>query len=77
MATFVCENESTESIEEALEIIQKRNPEFRPKFFMTKYCNEEIAATENILKVQHKPPAIKLYTSAISLLHNWICIRRE
>eukprot|EP00794_Sanderia_malayensis_P002108 gene2107-2393_t len=46
-ATFVCESESTESIEEALNVLKQWNPEFRPKNFMTDYSNEEIAATKN------------------------------
>eukprot|EP00794_Sanderia_malayensis_P002332 gene2332-2685_t len=49
-ATFVCESESTESIEEALNILKQWNPEFRPKNFMTDYFNEEMAATENVFK---------------------------
>eukprot|EP00794_Sanderia_malayensis_P010260 gene10260-11312_t len=40
VGTFVCESETTESIQEALEIIKKWNPEFKPKHFMTDYSND-------------------------------------
>eukprot|EP00794_Sanderia_malayensis_P002202 gene2202-2507_t len=48
VGTFVCESETTESIQEALEIMKKWNPEFKPKHFMTDYSNEEITAIENV-----------------------------
>ena len=48
--TFVSENEDTESIEEALGIFKRWNPEFKPKFFMTDYSNEEIHAIESVFR---------------------------
>ena len=48
VATFVLENEDTNSIQEALEIIKSWNPDYFPKYFMTDYCNEEIHAIENV-----------------------------
>ena len=50
VATFVCESESTESIEEALMIVKKWNPQFNPKNFMTDYSNEEITAIEHVFE---------------------------
>ena len=47
-AIFVCEGESTDIIAEALTIIQKWDPNFIPRFFMTDYSNEEIAAIEQV-----------------------------
>ena len=46
-ATFICENESTEAIQEALSIIKGWNPDFKPTFFMTDYSREEITAIES------------------------------
>ena len=48
VANFVCENETTEAITEALVFIKKWNPSFQPKFFMTDYSNEEINALESV-----------------------------
>ena len=47
---FVSENEDTESIEEALGVIKRWNPELEPKFFMTDYSNEEIHAIQSFFK---------------------------
>ena len=47
VGTFVCESETTGNIEEALRIVKEWNPEFEPKYFMTDYSSEEIAAIEN------------------------------
>ena len=48
VATFVCESESTATIQEALQIIKDWNPQFTPRYFMTDYSNEEITATERV-----------------------------
>ena len=50
VATFVCESECTETIEEALSILKEWNPNFSPTLFMTDYSNEEIAAIESLFK---------------------------
>ena len=50
VATFVCENECTETIKEALRIIKEWNPNFSPTYFMTDYSSEEIGAIENLFK---------------------------
>ena len=48
VATFVTENESTESIVEALQVIKQWNPTYKPRYFMTDYSKEEIAALEDV-----------------------------
>ena len=48
VATFVTANETKESIKEALEILKSWNPEFKPVFFMTDCCYEEILALEEV-----------------------------
>ncbi|XP_065665743.1 calcium-responsive transcription factor-like [Hydra vulgaris] len=48
VAIFVCENETTEAIKEALTFIKKWNPSFQPKYFMTDYSNEEISSLESV-----------------------------
>nr|XP_047142557.1 uncharacterized protein LOC124816872 [Hydra vulgaris] len=41
VAIFVCENETTDAITEALMCIKEWNPKFQPKYFLTDYSNEE------------------------------------
>ena len=48
IVAFVTESESIESITEALEIIKEWNPDYQPRYFMTDYSKEEIAALENV-----------------------------
>ncbi|XP_065676034.1 uncharacterized protein LOC136092208 [Hydra vulgaris] len=48
VAIFVCENETTEAIKEALTFIKKWNPSFQPKYFMTDYSNEEINSLKSV-----------------------------
>ena len=48
VATFVLENESTEAITEALNIIKRWNPSLSPLYCMTDYCNEEINSLEEV-----------------------------
>ena len=48
VAVIVCESETTEAITEALSVIREWNPDFHPKFAMTDYCREEIAAIEAV-----------------------------
>ena len=48
VASFVIQDESTDSITEALSMIQAWNPEVNPKAFMVDYCAEEIEAIERV-----------------------------
>ena len=43
---FVLQDESTDSIKEALQVIKDWNPDWQPSFFMTDFCKEEIHAVE-------------------------------
>ena len=46
MTSFVTENESTESIAEALGVVSDWNPGWCPKYFFTDLCEQEINAIE-------------------------------
>ena len=50
---FVSENESEESITEALQILKQWNPQFKPKYFMTDYSTEEIGAVKTVFSKSH------------------------
>ena len=47
---FVTENETEESISEALELIKSWNENFKPKFAMSDYCKEEINSLEKVFE---------------------------
>ena len=47
VASFILQNELRQDIEEALQILQKWNPEWSPSFFMTDKCEAEVNAIEN------------------------------
>ncbi|KAK3755969.1 hypothetical protein QZH41_016829, partial [Actinostola sp. cb2023] len=46
VASFIIQNESTDSIKEALGILKQWNPVWNPPFFMTDFSEEEITAVE-------------------------------
>lgn len=46
VGTFVTENETMSSVQEALSIFKKWNPNVSPRYGMTDYCMEEINAME-------------------------------
>ncbi|XP_047124564.1 uncharacterized protein LOC100210608 isoform X2 [Hydra vulgaris] len=48
VAIFVCENETTDAITEALMCIKEWNSKFQPKYFLTDYSNEEINSLESV-----------------------------
>ena len=48
VASFITQDEKTDSIRDALNILKTWNPEWKPTCFMTDYCNEEINALESI-----------------------------
>ena len=50
VGTFVCEQESTENITEALNIIKDRNPGWKLLYFMTDYSDEEITSIETLFQ---------------------------
>ena len=50
VATVLLQNESQSDIEEALTILQQRNPEWKPSHFMTDKCDAEVKAIENSFK---------------------------
>ena len=47
---FVCENETEDSISEALSFIKSWNTDLNPKYAMSDYCVEEIKSLEKVLE---------------------------
>ena len=50
VAVFVTENETEDSIQEALSIIKSWNKDVSPIYGMTDYCTKEFKAMENIFE---------------------------
>ena len=48
VASFVIQDETTDSIKEPIQKIKEWNPEWQPKYFMTDFCQEEITAIEEV-----------------------------
>ena len=48
--SFITQDETTASIEEALHIFRDWNPQWKPQYFMTDFCQEEINAIESTFK---------------------------
>lgn len=46
VGSFIIQRETTASIQEALEIFRDWNDSWKPRFFMTEFCQEEINAIE-------------------------------
>lgn len=46
VASFIIQDETTDSIKEAIQIIRTWNSEWNPRYFMTHFCEEEISAIE-------------------------------
>lgn len=47
VGSFSVQDEQTETIKEAIDILKKWNPSRKPKFFKTDCCQEEITAIED------------------------------
>lgn len=47
VGSFITQDETTASIEEALRIFRDWNPQWKPRYFMTDFCHEEINAIES------------------------------
>ena len=50
VGAFICQNETTSEIEEALAIVGGWNKEWNPQFFMSDFDEKEISAIENTFK---------------------------
>ena len=50
VGAFVIQNETTADIIEALQLFQKWNPAWNPKYFMTDFCQEGISSIEAVFK---------------------------
>lgn len=48
VGSFIVQDETTQSITEALTIIKQWNPQWKPSYFMTDLCEEEINSIETI-----------------------------
>ena len=68
VASFVIQDESTDSIKEALEILKGWNPEWQPSFCMTDFCEEEITAMEEVFPGDYESlPSFTTYTNTAQL----------
>ena len=47
VGSFTIQRETTASIQEALGIFHERNASWKPQFFMTDFCHEQIYAIDN------------------------------
>lgn len=54
IAEFICENETTSAISEALYILKQWNVEWEPKYFMTDYSEQEFQALQLVFPDAHK-----------------------
>ena len=50
VGVFVIQNETTADIIEALQLFQKWNLAWSPKYFMTDFCQEEISSIEAVFQ---------------------------
>ena len=50
VADFIIQEETIEQISEALQVLKSWNPDWKPPYFMTDYCDAEIAAIESTFK---------------------------
>lgn len=48
VAEFIIQSETTPQISEALKVLSTWNPTWKPKYFMTDYCDAEMSAIEEI-----------------------------
>ena len=48
VAEFVIQSETAPQISEALNVLSQWNPTWKPKFFMTDYCDAEMSAIEEV-----------------------------
>ena len=61
VGVFVIQNETTADIIEALQLFQKWNPAWNPKYFMTDFCQEEISSIEAVFKGKENSLYLTLY----------------
>ncbi|XP_048063954.1 uncharacterized protein LOC125278667 isoform X3 [Megalobrama amblycephala] len=71
VAEFICENESTMAISEALSLIKKWNDAWNPKYFMTDYCEQEYQALQLVF------PHAQKYLCSFHREQAWIRWTRE
>ena len=48
MGEFIAQNETTDNIGEALEVLRKWNPEWNPLYFISDYSEAELTAIEAV-----------------------------
>ena len=63
---FIVQSENTENIREAIEVLKKWNPKWKPKYFMTDYSEAELTAIETTF------PATKTYLCDFHREQAWI-----
>lgn len=65
VADFVVQSESAQEICEALKVLSDWNPQWKPAFFMTDYCEAEISAIESVF------PECKVYLCDFHREQSW------
>ena len=63
---FIVQSENTENIREAIEVLKKWNPKWKPNYFMTDYSEAELTAIETAF------PATKTYLCDFHREQAWI-----
>ena len=63
---FIVQSENTENIKEAIEVLKKWNPNWKPKYFMTDYSEAELTAIETVF------PDTKTYLCDFHCEQAWI-----
>lgn len=71
VAEFIIENETSESIKEALEIIKQWNPKWSPKYFMMDYSDQEYQA------IHHTFPDTAKYLCYFHVEQSWMRWTRQ
>lgn len=57
VASFVIQDETTDSIKEPIEKLKEWNPGWKPKYFMSDFCQEEITAIEEVFDGKYSIPS--------------------
>ena len=54
VGSLVVQNETSQCIKEALQLLKKETPGWNPKYFMTDNCEQEITAIEDVFPGMYK-----------------------
>lgn len=65
VGSFVTQRETTPSIQEALGIFRDGNSDWKPRYFMSDFCQEEINAIENTFPGRNDSKWLQLQQSSV------------